>query len=109
MDDRLVCADNNHVPGCEHFTVPIEAIEAATGVAILPPEPDPLPAHQQRVAEALAAGLSIRVDVQVTRVGRKRCPRCRMLRVLFAQTAFSADQPVGYGIAMCGQCAGFRR
>lgn len=52
--------------------------------------------------------LSLSLDVGVTRAGRKRCPGCQRVRRLIALTVFAADHPVGYGEALCLDCANLR-
>lgn len=83
LTDELRCVGSVHVPGCVHTS----------------PPPAPL---------EIVPGLSIRMDVGVSRRGRGRCPVCKLRRVLFSLSAFAADQPIGYGEAKCLPCAGLR-
>ena len=105
------CVGSNHVPGCDHF----KRFDPEPLASFSPPpldelRPRPTLVHDHPSTAIIHAydGLSLRVDVRVTRRGRAKCRFCRRKRVLFALTAFSADQPVGYGTAMCLGCAGLR-
>lgn len=52
--------------------------------------------------------LSLDLEIRVNRVGRRKCPSCGRTRVLVGLGAWAADQPVGYGEALCYDCAGIR-
>jgi len=116
--EPLRCVGNVHVPGCEH-TSPLRPEDVSTVVgnpaAFIPRrialgmvgiEPDPPIAAfaiQQR------DGLTLVLDVNLTRRGRAKCPVCHRRRQLLRLTAFSAAQPVGYGESRCLECAGLRQ
>lgn len=100
--DRLVCSGSNHVPGCDHF--PPEVIEQLEETIRLQDE-----AAVSHVVELPPRrGLTLTVDVSIARAGRRKCPICGRKRRLVKLSAFSADQPVGYGEARCLECAELR-
>ena len=107
-DDTLRCAGSNHVPGhdpgCDRYVdhEPIAWTRDSSSDVLAG-----LLANST-VTAILPSGLELQLSVNVVRVGRRRCPRCRRVRVVHRLTAFSDDQPVGYGRSLCAECAGWR-
>lgn len=118
-DPPIPCVGSVHVPGCAHLG-PLPGI--TNGLA--PADAMARPSYDEIVARARSEGmleamaqmafhtpepsLDLVLRVRVTRRGRHRCPGCGKVRQLLALTAFSDDQPVGYGTALCRACADLR-
>jgi hypothetical protein len=59
----------------------------------------------QIIEDSANPTLTLNLTVKVQRVGRRRCPCCGNVRVLFRLIAF-AQSAVGDGPMACGACGG---